>query len=159
MKDNRVAFALIASTFLLIAGCGSGASEDGDVASVEGEVNSHWYWCNGHPGGGPGIYYSSLHAAATHTGGMASNEQECMSKIACYESTWRPGAVNGIYHGLYQMSSGLFPRAGVTWSDYLNGGNGHDVWFEQDVAGISYARSRYGSPCAGWQHEHDYGWW
>jgi hypothetical protein len=89
---------------------------------------------------------------------------QCMSKIACQESSWEVHATNGNYRGMYQIDVDYFPMGAVTYDKYWNGGkDGHGddhvtMWWQSN-AGFQYANARYGSPCAGWDHKLAHGWW
>ncbi len=85
--------------------------------------------------------------------------QHDFARIVCFESSYRTSAVNGSYHGLGQMSSTSVKVTAVSWNSYLHGTSAHPVSWYQIEAALLYAKSRYGSPAAGWAHEVNYGWW
>jgi hypothetical protein len=82
-----------------------------------------------------------------------------IQRIACYESTFNPDAVNGQYHGLGQLNQADVADAGISWSSYLNGTSAHPATFYQVLAMMRYVKSRYGDTTTAWQHEENYGWY
>ena len=82
-----------------------------------------------------------------------------MARIVCRESDFRPTAQNGQFYGLAQMNQASVSGANVSWSSYVNGTSAHPATYYQLLAAPRYAKSRYGTPYAGWQHEVNYGWW
>jgi hypothetical protein len=109
----------------------------------------------------PAGFYSKLSGATGPAGVPASwatgTYGKDMARIACYESTYRVHAYNGTCcWGMYQFAKSSLP---ISWTCYWDGCNGHTIMFEQDVAGLKYAHSRYGNPSNAWAHEVNYGWW
>ena len=81
------------------------------------------------------------------------------ARVVCFESTYRTSAVNGIYHGLGQMSQSSVTGTGVSWNSYLKGTSAHSVRYYQLEAAFKYCKARYGTPAKAWAHEVNDGWW
>jgi hypothetical protein len=146
---------------------GEGEDPSGEVLQIEGSLA----WCNDHPLAAPDMFFVSLDNVAAYMpsipdfwGHKSSDQGKCMSKIACQESSWQPHATNGDYRGMYQIDVDYFPMGPVTYYKYWNGGrdakgDSHIAMWWQSHAGFQYALNRYGSPCAGWNHKLQHGWW
>lgn len=110
----------------------------------------------------PNWFYPRLHAAA-HANGDAVPDSwgnsRNMARIVCYESTYRPGAHNGQYYGLGQMSRTNVEAANISWRCYRDGGCAKPRSFHQLLAALRYAKARYGNPAGAWQHIQQHGWW
>lgn len=80
-------------------------------------------------------------------------------RIACYESTFNPDAVNGQYYGLGQLNQTNCEAEGVSWYRYRNGTADHPASYYQTLAMMRYVKDRYGDTTTAWQHEVTFGWY
>ncbi len=108
-------------------------------------------------------FYSDVVAAEKSTTAIPDSwgKSHDIARIACYESSYNPKAVNpnGLYFGLGQLGKPQVAATGVSWTDYWNGTSVHAARYYQIVAMLKYCKTRYGSPSAAWAHEVADGWW
>ena len=174
MKTTRVkGAAFLVSLSTLSMGCI--APIDDSVAEEEElgdrELGASTAYCASHWNDAPAEFWTTLANASEYMtivpnwwGYKGSGQAKCMSKIACYESGWAVHGMNGDYRGMYQIDVDYFPIGECSYSEYWNGGKDiHGMSrlarFWQHYAAFRYILGRYGSPCAGWSHEVNYGWW
>lgn len=79
----------------------------------------------------------------------SGRQYACLDRLWTAESNWRPNAYNprkvgGKNAGGIPQLLGLNPKTSVE----------HQV-----KRGLRYIRSRYGTPCAAWQHHQRHGWY
>jgi hypothetical protein len=84
--------------------------------------------------------------------------------IACRESTFSLTATDGVYLGLFQLSTGDFSPilgSGCTAYDFLyTGCDGFSVTYTQMIAALYYCEYTYaGNPYGGWFSEIFRGYW
>ncbi len=129
-------------------------------------ITSHWDWCNSESvRQAPHVLWVRLKSATKrhpdipeHFWGNAGWRADIV-KIACFESTFRYHAENGVYLGLFQMSSSLVASEGIPFRKYWNGYHHIGALWYQCTAAERYIRDRYGNPATAWRHEMDYGWY
>jgi len=85
--------------------------------------------------------------------GWSSSEMSCLVPLWMGESGWRVAAEN-VSSGAYGIAQALpgskMASAGADWRTNA---------VTQIKWGLSYIKSRYGSPCSAWGHSENYGWY
>lgn len=119
--------------------------------------------CDNGPGA-PTWFYPHLQDAANNPNDDVPSswgDDLAMAKIVCYESDFDQSAYNasGPYYGLGQMGRPAIDAANVSFNCYWNGGCNKNRRYHQLLGALRYAKQRYGSPQAAWEHEKQYGWW
>jgi hypothetical protein len=84
---------------------------------------------------------------------VGSGQYGCLYDLWMRESGWRPDATNpgsGAYGIPQSLPGDKMASAGADWQTNP---------YTQVKWGVKYLRDTYGSPCGGWAHEEQYGWY
>ncbi len=137
-------------------GVGSGGSGSGSGSGSGGSGSGS----SGEPGSMPtyGVSVDPAGAKAYARGaigrfGWAGDQFSCLELLWNRESGWRANALNpssGAYGIPQALPASKMAAAGADWR---TNGNTQVDW------GLSYIRSRYGSPCGAWDHSQRTGWY
>lgn len=127
---------------------GSSGSGGGSGGSNPGDGGTPTYGVSVDPAGAKAYARGAIGAY-----GWGDDQYTCLVQLWNRESGWRANALNpssGAYGIPQALPAGKMAAAGADWR---TNGNTQVNW------GLSYIRSRYGSPCGAWDHSQRTGWY